>query len=89
VSRLDDTSRCPVADTCASCPSNEDLAVATAETPVGVYCLTLCASCADAGRLPRPRSAPATVLLVMEHCGHLGITADEAAELLDAEKRGE
>lgn len=90
MSRLDDTSRCPVGDECASCGGDDDLAVATAETRVGVYCLTLCGPCADAGRLPKSRlSAVGAVRMVLEHLGHIGMDADAAADLLDAEKRGE
>ena len=40
---VDDTSRCPLAAECATCGSPTDFAVATADTPVGVLCLTLCA----------------------------------------------
>jgi hypothetical protein len=89
LSRLDDTSRCPVANRCANCGGSDELAVATVETQVGVYCETLCTPCVDAGRWPRPRSLARTVDWVLVHLGHLGIDADQASDLLEAERRGE
>ncbi|WP_433506756.1 hypothetical protein ACQP04_09865 [Pseudonocardia halophobica] len=72
----DDTTRCPVALWCARCQTGEDLIVATADSALGIHCLTLCESCADAGRLPR---RPALFLLraVADHAGHLGCTVDD------------
>jgi hypothetical protein len=77
---LDDTTRCPVAANCATCGSPTDLAVATAETPVGVLCLTLCDGCAAAGELHRLSSWSAACAAVGEHCAHLGFDVDDAAE---------
>lgn len=87
--RLDDTSRCPVADACASCGGQTALAVVTAQTQVGVHCLTLCASCSDEGRVPGRLSVFQAMEAAMAHCGHVGIDADEAAAILDAERTKE
>jgi hypothetical protein len=83
---LDDTTRCPVDDTCATCGSPTNLAVATAETAVGVFCVTLCGTCGDDGALPRGRSWPGAVHASLEHCGHLGIDADQMADLMEKER---
>lgn len=86
MSRLDDTARCPEAATCATCEGTTDLAVATVETTVGVYCTTLCGRCGEAGNMPRPPSWTAAIGLVMAHCDHLGIDADEMAALLEVDR---
>lgn len=78
---LDDTRRCPADAGCATCGAVDDLAVSTAETPVGILCLTLCSSCRDADDLPRFPSWTATVEHVIAHCGHLGIDTDAAAAI--------
>lgn len=83
---LDDTRRCPEAVTCATCEGTTDLAVATVETPVGVYCTTLCGRCGEAGNMPRPPSWVTAINLVNAHCEHLGVTADEMAALLEADR---
>lgn len=78
---LDDTRACPVAASCAACEGVDGLGVGTLETPVGVFCVTLCDECVDAGRLPRLAAVEA-VRATLDHCGHLGIDADMmAAEL--------
>lgn len=77
---LDDTTSCPVAVECGVCGAPDDLAVATAETPVGVLCVTLCGPCADVGTLPALPSWSAAVLAVGDHCEHLGVDVDEAAD---------
>jgi hypothetical protein len=84
--RLDDTSRCPIAAACAMCAGTTGLAVATVETPVGVYCATLCGQCAEAERTVRPPSWGAAIDLVTAHCGHLGVDVDRMAALMDAER---
>jgi len=76
---LDDTRTCPALPGCESCDAVDDLDVVTADLPVGVACLTLCGSCADAGDLPRFRSWSAAISRVLDHCGHLGVDADQAA----------
>lgn len=84
---LDDTSRCPLGRRCATCSAEDDLAVGTAVTPVGVHCVTLFARCAAAGDVRQP-SWSGAMMDVLEHCGHLGIDLDEMAAALAAE-RGE
>jgi len=76
---------CPLAERCENCASRSQLNVATAGTPVGVFCLTLCDSCADAGTVPEPGGWSAAVTQVLQHCAHLGIDADEMAAQLDRE----
>lgn len=80
---LDDITRCPVADQCATCAGTNDLSVATAETPVGVLCLTLCRVCVDDGERLPVMSFPRAIDLSLLHCGHLGIDADEMARLME------
>jgi hypothetical protein len=78
---LDDLTHCPQADRCAGCGGPGDLAVATAETVLGVLCLTVCAHCAEAARLPRLSCGQAADRVAV-HCGHLAITVDDMAALL-------
>lgn len=76
------TDRCPLGVRCESCGvERDDLAVATAETPLGVLCVTLCPRCAGADVAP-PVSVGTAVRLVMQHCAHLGIDADQMAAAL-------
>ncbi len=84
---LDATGACPLAARCENCGRTEHLAVATAATPVGVNCLTLCAACADAGEAPEPGGVPRAVKRVLEHCGHLGVDIDQMAAELDERER--
>lgn len=81
---VDDTSNCPLGDECASCGTRDDLAVSTLGIPMGVLCMTLCGDCAEAGRRPKMYLVPGAEK-VLEHCGHLGIDADEMAAALDRE----
>jgi hypothetical protein len=74
---LGDTSRCPLAGRCVACGATSVLAVQTAATPVGVICLTLCAPCTEAGELPRSWGMAEAVSWSLNHCRHLGITADD------------
>ncbi len=83
---LDDTSSCNPASKCSLCNARGQLSVKTATTLVGVICLTLCAGCVAAGRSPRLSPAQAAVMS-LEHCQHLGITADAMAELMAAATR--
>jgi hypothetical protein len=69
----EDTSRCPVGETCCSCGQGDDLAVAVADTPLGVVCLTLCASCEQAARTPSLSCVDAA-LRALTHAAHTGIT---------------
>ncbi|HEV7651318.1 MAG TPA: hypothetical protein VGP26_24475 [Actinophytocola sp.] len=83
---VDDTTRCPRADQCAYCETpasagaalGVELDVATIATPVGVLCLTICAACVDANRLPA-LSYPAAMQLVLAHCEHLGCDLEDMA----------
>ena len=83
---VDDTGSCPVAVSCAGCGARRDLAVATAGTPLGVFCLTLCGSCAETGELPH-HSFVLAAGAVMEHCDHLDCDLDEMAAVLAGETR--
>lgn len=74
----DDTSRCPVAQVCECCQVGEDVSVGTAESAVGIFCMSLCGPCAESGRLPRFRPLEA-VTRVQAHAGHLGCTVDDLA----------
>jgi hypothetical protein len=76
VINLDETGNCDRATGCVVCAATADLDVQTAETPLGVICLTLCPPCTDAGKLPRFGMAEA-VRMALDHCRHLGITADQ------------
>jgi hypothetical protein len=84
---LDDTSRCPRGARCESCGTEgDDLAVCTvALGRLGVACLTLCPRCAGSGVVP-PVSVGTAVRLTAQHCGHLGITVDEMAAALEADR---
>ncbi|MDN5918675.1 MAG: hypothetical protein L0I76_26860 [Pseudonocardia sp.] len=83
---LDDVSRCPLGHRCESCGAErDDLVVTTALLgPLGVACLTLCPRCAESDTAP-PVSLPTASRLVMQHAGHLGITADDMAAALNDE----
>lgn len=83
---LDDTTNCPQASSCFACTEVHDddqLAVATYTTPVGVVCVTMCGDCVETG--PDLSGWGGAVELALEHCGHLGITGDEAAALIEQE----
>lgn len=56
-------------------PEPGPLAVATAGTPVGMLCMTLCWGCSAAGWLPR-LTAGAAMRMVMDHAAHIGRDAD-------------
>lgn len=71
----DDISGCPIRPGCESCGAVDDIGVATGDTPLGVSCLTLCTSCADAGDMPRWPVATA-MHRVIEHCQHLDTDLD-------------
>lgn len=84
---LDDTTNCPLDACCATCATEEvdDLIIATGVTQVGVFCFTLCKPCADESFVPRV-GLHAAMTSVLEHCRHLGIDLDQAAELLERER---
>lgn len=86
---LDDTSNCPLAAECAYCGVErgaDGLAVTTVEAVVGVFCLTVCRDCART-RIRSKVGLVQMVKLSLEHCGHLGIDADEMAALMEVERR--
>lgn len=83
--RLYDTTRCPTAATCETCGSTDGLVVVTARTMVGVLCLTLCGRCRQAEDVPA-RGAYDAVRAVLAHCEHVGVTADQAAQMLAEEE---
>lgn len=83
---LDDTSRCPLGHRCESCGvERDDLTVATATTPLGVLCLTLCPRCASATTAP-PVGVGTANRLVLAHCEHLGIDADQMAAAMERDQ---
>jgi hypothetical protein len=86
VSYLDDIGQCPEAELCEGCGADEALDVVTVSSPVGVFCVTLCGDCRRRDRTPS-LSAPAAVRAVLEHCGHLGISADAMEKILEHEER--
>lgn len=80
---LDRTDDCPLGHRCESCGvEGDDLTVATAGTPLGTLCLTLCPRCRAAKMAP-PIAVGTANRLVLAHCAHLGITCDEMAAALD------
>lgn len=81
ISDLDDTTGCPTAAQCDTCAARSDLSISTAQTPVGVFCCTLCGDCTVHGRLPTLGWAGA-VDRSLRHCQHLGIDADQMAALM-------
>ncbi len=80
--------RCPRAGRCEACGGSRDLEVATYQTPVGVFCATVCDPCIDAGKAPPVRSWVEAFERVAAHCEHLGIDLDQMAALLYGEPRG-
>jgi hypothetical protein len=85
---LDDTSRCPLGIRCESCGTEgDDLRVCTVELGrLGVACVSLCARCAGSGVVP-PVTVATAFRLVGQHAGHLGLTVDEMAEIVDGSGR--
>jgi hypothetical protein len=77
--------RCPRAGRCEACGATRQLDVATYQTPVGVFCATVCNTCVDTGNPPPVRSWGGAVERVGVHCQHLGIGVDQMAELLHAD----
>lgn len=76
------TAGCPVGFRCEICGDATDgMVPVTAITPLGVLCVTACPRCGDSDMAP-PVSIGTAVKLVMQHCIHLGITADEMRDAL-------
>jgi hypothetical protein len=85
---LFNTERCPVGFRCEACgDATDSLVAATAETPLGVLCLTLCQRCGDADMAP-PVAVGTAVRLVAQHCQHLGCDLDEMAAALAEMRMG-
>jgi len=80
---LDDITNCPLGHRCESCgTAGNGVTVQTATTPLGVLCLTLCPRCAVSTAAP-PLAVGTVVRLVMQHCMHLGIDADQMAAAME------
>ncbi len=79
---LDDTTNCPTGFRCESCGDIGAITVATALTAVGVLCVSLCERCSSSTVTP-PVAVGTAVRLVMQHCAHLGIDADQMAAAMD------
>jgi hypothetical protein len=80
--------RCPRAGRCEACGATRALDVATYQTPVGVFCATVCDPCVDTRNAPPVRSWVEAVERVWAHCEHLGIDLDQMAALLHREREG-
>ena len=74
--------RCPRAGRCEAWDATRALEVATYQTPVGVFCATVCKRCVDAGNPPPVRSWGQACERVGAHCQHLGLDLDQMAALL-------
>jgi hypothetical protein len=76
------TENCPIGFRCEICGDAADgMVPVTAVTPLGILCLTACPRCADSDMAP-PVSVGTAVKLVLQHCIHSGITADEMRDAL-------
>ncbi|GAB3565993.1 hypothetical protein GCM10027445_12090 [Amycolatopsis endophytica] len=84
---VDNTRDCPCADRCSHCGGDDDLAVATYSTLVGVFCATVCPACVEYG--PDALTWFSAAELVLAHCEHLGCDLDAMADALDMERRKE
>ena len=74
---------CPVGFRCESCgDAAENLVAATAETPFGVLCLTVCQRCGDADMAPPVAVGAMSMNLVAQHCAHVGCDLDEMGAAL-------
>jgi hypothetical protein len=71
VMNLDDTSRCPVGPECEGCGRLDELAVSTADTSVGLLCVTLCDACEAVEVLP-VFSPAEEAARIREHGAHAG-----------------
>ena len=84
--RLGPTIRCPCGDRCEVCAGTRDLDVATYDTPVGVFCATVCGPCIDQAKAPPVRGWAQACERVAAHCEHLGIDLDQMAAIRHAER---
>jgi hypothetical protein len=74
--------RCPRAGRCEACGATRHLEVATYQTPVGVFCATVCDPCVAADNPPPVRSWGQACERVGAHSQHLGIDLDQMADLV-------
>jgi len=89
---LDDTDNCPRDDKCYLCQSTMDLCIGVYGTTLGVFCATICDTCAHGPTPESPGYGPALMAIIRRieaHCGHLGITLDQMAAVMEAERRSE
>jgi hypothetical protein len=82
---LGPTVGCPLGRRCGACGGSQRLAVASYQTPVGVFCATVCRACVAAGAAPPIRSWGQACEGVGAHCQHLGLDLDQMAALLQAD----
>jgi hypothetical protein len=80
--------RCPRAGRCEACGTTRQLEVAAYQTPVGVFCATVCDPCVAAGKAPSMWSWGQACERVATHCGHLGVDLDQMGALLHPEREG-
>jgi hypothetical protein len=80
--------RCPRGVRCEACGATCALDVPTYQTPVGVFCATVCDRCVAAGNPPPVRSWLEAFERVGAHCEHLGIDLDQMGALLHREREG-
>jgi hypothetical protein len=83
---LGPTVGCWLGRRCEACGGSQRLEVATYQTPVGVFCATICCACVAADAAPPIRSWGQACERVGEHCQHLGIELDQMGALLRAER---
>lgn len=57
----------------------------TVGSPVGVFCVTMCSACVMWDQLPN-FAVVSAVNAALEHCGHLGIDADQMAAAMEADR---
>ena len=81
--------RCPRAGRCEACGATRALEVATCQTPIGVFCATVCWRCLRTGMAPPVRSWGQACERVGDHCQHLGLDLDQMADLLHPDAQEE
>jgi hypothetical protein len=85
---LGPSAACPKVGRCEACGGALGLDVATYQTPVGVFCATVCWRCLRTGIAPPIYTWGQAAGRVVVHCQHLGLDLDQMADLLEAEQRG-